>query len=767
MSQSIPKRIQNILATSLQTRLVLFVLLVALVPLIIITTRDTLQTQQALTNGAEISLKSGATQTANSLDNFIQKTLDAVAAEAELADLIYYIIIPPSSRDGVVVHDRTKDLFNTLTQKDSLHIISYAIVDTNGDVLLDSATDVKDNESKEAYFSLVELSDEPIVTGVTYSEDKTTSIIFASRIFNNEKYIGILRVKYNSTVLQDVMTESLGASTDTSTLLLDQLHIRMADGQNPHLILKSIVALEPSDYLIAVETHRFLDIPAEEQATNYFDFESALDKATKKPFFKADITPDTPGDDTIAVAFLKTLPWTVAYSRPTSILLSDVQKQIRTNIILVIATSVFITIIATVVVRSFTRPIISLTKTANSISQGDLSARAEINTTDEIGLLANTFNKMSSQIQELITGLEQRVEQRTAELEQRSKELEQTTQQSEKRTDELLTIAEVARYISTEKDLESLLPMITQTVSERFAFYHVGIFLLNENGKFAVLRAANSPGGQRMLARQLKLEVGQVGIVGNVTSTGSPRIALDTGADAVYFNNPDLPETHSEMALPLTARGKIIGALDVQSTNPNAFTDTDISILSLLADQIAIAIDNVRLLEESKNALKESQSVFHEYLADAWQKKSTSEIIGYHQTLTGGQVITGKESKEINAPVNTEKTILTVPIKLRDQIIGTLNIRPNTEGRAWSTDEVNIVQAITERLGLALDNARLFEETTRRAEREHLVSDITTKIRSTNDPQEMIKTAVEELKRVLGATRVEIVPQKIAPPPDK
>lgn len=91
----------------------LFVLLVALVPLIVITTRDTLQTQQALTNGAEISLKSGATQTANSLDNFIQKTLDSVAAEAELADLIYYIIIPPSSRDGVVVRDRTMALFNT------------------------------------------------------------------------------------------------------------------------------------------------------------------------------------------------------------------------------------------------------------------------------------------------------------------------------------------------------------------------------------------------------------------------------------------------------------------------------------------------------------------------------------------------------------------------------------------------------------------------------------------------------------------------------
>jgi GAF domain-containing protein len=256
--------------------------------------------------------------------------------------------------------------------------------------------------------------------------------------------------------------------------------------------------------------------------------------------------------------------------------------------------------------------------------------------------------------------------------------------------------------------------------------------------------------------------------VGYVTSTGNPRIALDTGTDAVFFNNPDLPDTHSEMALPLTARGAIIGALDVQSTAKNAFTDEDVSTLGLLADQIAIAIDNARLLEESRNALEESQSVFREYLAEAWQKKTTTEIMGYYQSLAGGQVITsGEINKEAFSSVNSEKEMLTVPIKLREQVIGTLNIRPNTSGRVWRADEINIVEAITERLGLALDNARLFEETTRRAEREHLVSDITTKIRSTTDPQEMVRTAVEELKRALGVTRVEIVPQKTTPPPDK
>ena len=221
---------------------------------------------------------------------------------------------------------------------------------------------------------------------------------------------------------------------------------------------------------------------------------------------------------------------------------------------------VFIAAISAVAASNvFTNPLQQLTSVAEKISAGDFSQQAEIKTRDEIGLLAGAINEMSSQIRGFIASLENRVEQRTLELAQRTNELEKLTEQSKKRADELQIIAEISGYISAEKDLESLLPLITKTVSERFGFYHVGIFLLNENGKFAVLRAANSPGGQVMLKRQHKLEVGQVGIVGNVTATGIARIALDTGADSTFFNNPDLPETHSEMALPLIARGTIIG----------------------------------------------------------------------------------------------------------------------------------------------------------------------------------------------------------------
>jgi GAF domain-containing protein/HAMP domain-containing protein len=398
------------------------------------------------------------------------------------------------------------------------------------------------------------------------------------------------------------------------------------------------------------------------------------------------------------------------------------------------------------------RPIEHLTNTANSVSQGDFSKRASIETADEIGLLAQTFNAMSDTIQGLVGGLEERVAQRTT-------EMENATKQAEKRARELQSITEIAKFISTEQDLEKLLTSITINVSERFDFYHVGIFLLDENKRYAVLRAANSQGGKIMLDRGHKLEVGHVGIVGKVTETGEARIALDTGADAIYFNNPDLPDTRSEMALPLISRGEIIGALDVQSRLPNAFTEEDISIISLLADQLAVAIENARLLQETKKALSESQSIYREYVTNAWQKRTSGGITGYHINTAGGQVLTGPISDDVLQFDNQEQTI-SLPIRVREQVIGVINIQNKKDDRKLTKEEIGVIEAITERLGLALDNARLFEETSTRASRERAVADITTKIRSTTDPQEMIQTAIEELKQFLGARQIEVVPGK-------
>ncbi len=412
-----------------------------------------------------------------------------------------------------------------------------------------------------------------------------------------------------------------------------------------------------------------------------------------------------------------------------------------------------------------TNPITRLTQVAENVSASHLQTRAAIESSDEIGVLAGAFNSMTAQLQETLAGLEKRVNQRTA-------ELNASRIQSEERARDLQSISEISRIISTEQKLDVLLPLITRLVSENFNFYHTGIFLLDESRRFAVLQAASSEGGQRMLDRGHKLEIGQ-GIVGNAALEAKTRLALDVGTDAVYFDNPDLPATRSEMALPLITRDHTIGVLDVQSTKQGEFTDNDLNILGILADQIAIAIENARLFEKSNQALNEIQSIYSQYLQREWKALQTRTTnIGYHQSLRGGSPLeTPIESPEIQKAWIAGETLITdsngnqtepsivVPIRLRGQTIGVLNIKSPVKNRKWSQEEINLIKSVTDRLAIALENARLFEETNRRAERERLVTEITGKIRSVNDPQAMINMAAEELKNILGASRVQVIPQ--------
>jgi GAF domain-containing protein/HAMP domain-containing protein len=758
MNQSRPEQTRNISgitnnSLSLQTRLVLFVLLVALVPLITIAVRDILQTQQALTNGAEFSLKSGAVQTANSLDNFIQNTLDTVGIEAQLAEFVNYLTMSPAARTGFDTRDRAKSLVTNLSKKDS-HILSYGLVDIQGNMILDSSTDAQFNESKDPYFSQAQVSNLPIITPVTYSDDKKTSLTFASRVLDsNGAYIGILRVKYDASVLQDVIIKSLASSTDASVLLLDQLHIRMADNKNPELILKSIVPLDQANYALAVETHRFLNIPAQEQATNYPDFELALDNTAEQPFFKADITPKIPGDDTIAVAFLRIQPWIITYSRPTSVLLSDVQGQIRTNIILVLIASILISIVSALIARSLARPISALAKVANSISQGDLDARAEVRSTDEIGVLASAFNSMTNQLQSTLIGLENRVAERTKDFERSALELE--------------TIAVVTREISIIRDMDTLLKVSVDLIRERFEYYHVGIYLIEERTEFAFLRAASGAAAEQLLDEKYKVRVGQTGLVGNVTRAGY----ADMATGAIHFDNPMLPETQSQIVLPLRNHNITIGALDIQASTPAAFAKKDVQIFQTLADQLSAAIENAQLSQKIEGSLAQLTAVNRLQTQQMWQaainqqERPSYEYDGLQiravpnnlpddllKKLENGKPVMINENNQDNS--GQEKTALLIPLVVLGQVIGVIGLEQENPDHKWTDQELAIAQAAANRAGLTLENARLIEESQRRAIKERTIFESTARIGSALNIENILQTTVEELEKVLSGSEV-------------
>lgn len=358
------------------------------------------------------------------------------------------------------------------------------------------------------------------------------------------------------------------------------------------------------------------------------------------------------------------------------------------------------------------------------------------------------------ELEDLRASLEKRVIQRTL-------ELDTANHNNERRAKQFEAIAQVTRTISSIQDLDSILPRITQVISEQFGHYHTGIFLLDENREFAILRAANSEGGIGMLANKHKLLVGQTGIVGYVTATGQPRIALDVGTDAVYFDNPFLPNTHSEIALPLRIAGQVVGALDVQSEDSNAFTENDIDVLSTLADQVSIAIQNARTLEEARKSLAEAQSAFGQLTQESWKILRPETVgMGFHLSdQTAQRLKKPLEGSEIEQALTEGETViitenertssLTIPIRLRNNVIGVMNLKTNG-ATIITQDEVDIAEAISARLSLAIETATLLRTTQRRADIEKITTDISAKVSSSTRFETILQTAAQELSRALG-----------------
>jgi GAF domain-containing protein len=363
----------------------------------------------------------------------------------------------------------------------------------------------------------------------------------------------------------------------------------------------------------------------------------------------------------------------------------------------------------------------------------------------------------------------------SAELDIQRKEMEDhvqlRTKELQRRATQLEVASQIAHSIALEKNVEPLLNKSVNLIRDQFGFYHAGIFLLDEENEFAVLKAATGEAGGKLLAQGHKLKSGEQGIVGYVTATGEPRIALDVGTDAVHFKNPFLPYTRSEMALPLKTEGKIIGALDVQSEKEAAFTLEDIKILQTLADQLAVALERTRLMNDLQESVEELHARFREFTQQTWETHLKKAPMKYAYHYTGGKV----SQESMNLPTikgvlvkgtsilrnlpgeedpSKETSILAVPIKLRDQTLGTLNIRFNSPD--VSADIIGLVQSTTDRLALALENARLLEELQERAEQEHLVSDISSKVRSSISIDDILRTTVTELGKSLGISEVQI-----------
>lgn len=388
--------------------------------------------------------------------------------------------------------------------------------------------------------------------------------------------------------------------------------------------------------------------------------------------------------------------------------------------------------------RAVLKPLEELAEGAAIVGAGDLAFEIDSRRTDEIGFLARAFNDMGGRLRHLVTTLEQQVESRTAALARRNQQLE--------------AVSLVAREAVTIQDLPTLLETTVSAISRQFRYYHAGIFWIDQSEQWAVLRAASSEGGRRMLERGHRLRVGQQGLVGSVAATAQPRIALDVGEDAVWFDNPDLPETRSEIALPLVDVGNhVVGVLDVQSTEVSAFSEPDIEILQLLADQVSVALRNAQLIEQTQGTLAELEFVQQDYRRDGWARvMSRRQVQAYEYDgvlvepvlpLPVPTSLTSGNSLQHNS---LDSTTVMEPMQYRDQTIGMLTL--SDPDRVWTEEELTLIRSVTDQVATALETARLFEETQRTARQQALLNAVLQTAAMTLDPDQ----ALEEIAGILA-----------------
>ena len=548
------------------------------------------------------------------------------------------------------------------------------------------------------------------------------------------------------------------------------------------------------------------------------------------------------------------------------------------------------------VMRNISRPLGLLTAATQRLASGDLATRVEVAGGVEVAAVGAAFNEMAQRLQVTLKSLEDR-------------------------TAQLRTSADVGRAAASILDPGQLLRDVVDLITDRFGFYYAAVFTPDDTGKWLVLREATGEAGRILKERGQKLEINEHSMVGYAAVQRKPRIALDVGQEAVRFANPLLPDTRSEIALPLITGGRVLGALDVQSTQASAFDQTSAIALQSMADQIAIALSNTLQFQQTQAGLQRTQQLYEAStaisnaedapsilrelttkgvpaadaaqiltygprdetghpvyfeVAASWapandelflpvgtrvrpdqvppvpalasepylirdsadpatspeqqqimQAMRMRAMLGYAlvagsqpvgvllivyreprpfttaetqplQALIGQVAVTLRNQQLVrdeaaavqqldeinrrltgqawdeyartigavtykedvgptaNASSETAPAVLAAPITIHGEEVGVLRLEDTTPDRKWTPGELTLARVVAGEVAIALENARLLEETERRAQHERLVAEISSRMFASNDMETIIQIAGQELGRVLRVDRTEV-----------
>lgn len=329
--------------------------------------------------------------------------------------------------------------------------------------------------------------------------------------------------------------------------------------------------------------------------------------------------------------------------------------------------------------------------------------------------------------------------------------VEERTASLQKRSAQLRAIANISRNINSILDQEVMFQQVVNLLKNRMDLYYAGIFIVEETNQFAILKAGTGNAGRQMVTNNHRLEVGGSSMIGWSISNRLPRIALDVGEEAVRFNNPFLPETRSELALPIISRDNAIGALTIQSTQPNAFDEEDILIFEGIADSLSVALENARLFQQNQEDLNEIRFLSRQYLEDSW-----SSYLQASDTL----------ASEFENPLASETTGNTyshsIPVFFRNEEIGQIVLE--TPDEILSAEDQKFIDAVSAQAVMALESARLLQETRRQALQEEQINKISTQFTNAMDIRDVVETALKEISQLPSVSEiaVHLVPPNIS-----
>jgi GAF domain-containing protein len=429
-----------------------------------------------------------------------------------------------------------------------------------------------------------------------------------------------------------------------------------------------------------------------------------------------------------------------------SIVLASLLLDNRTDIISLVAAIIFSTILAFMDLQG------SFQLTSPRAPATDLSSWAVyvidfsiagIILTAATNMLKGAFSRVTSQVQAAflsLTGerqnLEEKVQERTTELEARMSQLRASTT--------------TARAIAETQEITELIKKAADLISERFEYYHVGIYILDNQRKIVYLQAASPGIGETLIGQAFRIEQDRKNPITLAVENNKTIIAHDSERLS-FTQDPNFPLTRSRMIMPLSVRGNMIGILDMHSDQPQAFSPQDAEILQTLADLTAISFDNVRLIGETKNLLSQLEASTSLQTQQTWSKFTSRHKSAYQYTPAGVRPIFTPDKADHGDG-------LYIPIVLHDQTIGRIKLKKRSAStNDWSERERDVVEKISAQIALALENSRLVDEAQKNALRNQMIANFSTYVRETLDVESVVRTAATELRKVFDLKEAEIL----------